>query len=149
MQEEALARMRLAADLCTAIGSGQLQVHYQPIVQLRTGQVMKSEALVPWRHPVLGMVSLGRFIPVTEDTGLIQPLGDWFFEEVVCQVKHWRARYGGDFQASVNKSLIQFAADPRNRGRPGEQPTVSITDSQLMFDFLCLRPRCGGGAVFN
>ncbi|MGN6579706.1 MAG: bifunctional diguanylate cyclase/phosphodiesterase [Bordetella sp.] len=149
MQEEALARMRLAADLRTAIGAGQLQVHYQPIVDLRTGQVMKAEALVRWHHPDRGMVSPGRFIPVAEDTGLIHPLGDWVFEEVVRQVKHWRARYGCDFQVSVNKSPIQFAADPRNRGRhdrdsshwldmlrrenlPGKCLVVEITEGALM-----------------
>jgi len=129
MQEEALARMRLAGDLRAAIEAGQLQVYYQPIVDLRTGKVMKAEALARWRHPERGMVSPGQFIPVAEDTGLIHPLGDRVFEDVVRQIKRWRALYSRDFQVSVNKSPIQFAADPGNRARQGR-------DSRYWLDML-------------
>ncbi|WP_196801272.1 bifunctional diguanylate cyclase/phosphodiesterase [Bordetella sp. FB-8] len=121
MQEQALARMRMASDLRVAVEARQLQVHYQPIVDLRTGRVMKAEALVRWHCPGRGMVSPDAFIPVAEDTGLIHPLGDWVFEEVVGQIKRWRALYGCDFQISVNKSPIQFAADPASRARQGRQ----------------------------
>ena len=119
MQQEALTRMRLASDLRAAIEAKQLQVHYQPIFDLRTGQVLKAEALVRWHHPDRGMVSPAEFIPVAEDTGLIHPLGDQVFEAAVRQAKHWRALYGSDFQISVNKSPIQFAAAPGQYARQG------------------------------
>ena len=149
MQAEALTRIRLANDLRAAIEATQLQVYYQPIVDLRTGRVMKAEALVRWNHPDRGMVPPAEFIPVAEETGLIHPLGNWVFEQAVRQIKRWRKLYTDEFQISVNKSPIQFTDDPRHHARlgkgsrqlrdiardeglPGRCLVVEITESVLM-----------------
>ena len=108
MQESASSRMRLTNDLRQALGCGQLQVYYQPIIDLRSGVVRKAEALVRWLHPSRGFVSPAEFIPLAESSGLIMGIGDWVFREAARQVQRWQATQHADFQVSVNKSPAQF-----------------------------------------
>jgi diguanylate cyclase (GGDEF)-like protein len=108
LQEAAESRQCLARDLPAALADGQLSVHYQPIVDLRTGVVRKAEALVRWLHPTRGFVSPATFIPVAESSGLIHAVGDFVFEQAAAQVKRWRDRYGIPLQVSVNRSPAQF-----------------------------------------
>jgi len=83
-------------------------VYYQPIVEMATGEIHKAEALIRWQHPERGMVSPVQFIPLAEESGLINQIGDWVFQETARQVKHWRATHAPLFQISVNKSPVQF-----------------------------------------
>lgn len=84
LTESAEKRLQLEADLRGAIARGELQLHYQPKVLLETGRIIGSEALLRWRHPVIGMVPPNEFIRIAEDTGLIMALGQWVLREA-CQ----------------------------------------------------------------
>lgn len=108
MQEYANYRMRLIHDLRQAVLNKEFELHYQPIVTMATGEVVKAEALLRWFHPERGQVSPAEFIAVAEDTGLIIEIGNWVFEQAARQQAHWRNTLGVDIQISVNKSPIQF-----------------------------------------
>jgi len=108
MQDVAQKRMRLANDLRVALQGQQIWVAYQPIVDLKTGEITKAEALARWQHPTLGAISPAEFIPVAENSGLIFEIGDWIFQQALLQVKYWQAKYNPEFQVSVNKSPIQI-----------------------------------------
>lgn len=108
MQEAALHRMHLLADLRVALAENQFELHYQPILDLPNHQIHKAEALLRWTHPVRGVVSPAEFIPLAEESGLIHTLGDWVFAQAVAQVKAWRTRIDPDFQISVNLSPVQL-----------------------------------------
>lgn len=108
LQEAAISRMRMSNDLRRAIGDPQFQVHYQPIVHLDSGRIVKAEALLRWKHPQQGMIEPSRFIPVAEDTGLITPLGNWMAHQAIGQLAEWRTQYDAEFQMSINQSPTQF-----------------------------------------
>jgi len=99
-----VARLALMADLRNAIKDDQLQLYYQPIVYLGTGQVAGVEALCRWQHPVRGYVPPDEFVALAEHTGMIKPLTDWVLE-TAC--KHWerRVRAGSPLPFSVNLSV--------------------------------------------
>jgi EAL domain-containing protein (putative c-di-GMP-specific phosphodiesterase class I) len=85
-----------------------MSVHYQPIVDLSDGRIIKAEALLRWRHPTLGMVEPSVFIPYAEESGLIGRLGDWVFQQAVQAAQRWSAHTGEVFQVSINKSPAQL-----------------------------------------
>jgi diguanylate cyclase (GGDEF)-like protein len=94
MRERALARLGLEADLRQAIASRAFDLHYQPIVSLRSGRIAGFEALVRWRHPERGLVLPSEFIGVAEDTGLIVELDRLILRESCRQMAAWIASYG-------------------------------------------------------
>jgi diguanylate cyclase (GGDEF)-like protein/PAS domain S-box-containing protein len=108
MQEQAHARLRLSGDLRVALAQGQFQVFYQPVVALPSHQIVKAEALLRWHHPRLGLVEPAQFIPLAEETGLINQIGDWVFREAVACSRSWSATAGAPFEISVNRSPVQF-----------------------------------------
>lgn len=108
MQVKAQHRMRLANDLRSALTDNQLWVAYQPIVELKSGNIHKAEALVRWQHPKHGLVNPAEFIPVAEHTGLINDIGDFVFQHATQSIKHWQEIYNKDFQISVNVSPVQL-----------------------------------------
>ncbi len=108
MQETAQHRMRLASDLRGALAGKQFQVVYQPIVELASGVIAKAEALIRWQHPVRGLVSPVEFIPVAEEAGIINDIGDWVLREAARLVARWRSLYHEQFQITVNMSPVQF-----------------------------------------
>jgi diguanylate cyclase (GGDEF)-like protein/PAS domain S-box-containing protein len=108
MQEAAQARKRIIADLRVALAENQFCLHYQPIVDLRTGAIRKAEALVRWEHPEHGTVSPAAFIRIAEETGMIVELGEWVFRAASRQAAAWRNALHPDFQVSVNVSPVQF-----------------------------------------
>jgi diguanylate cyclase (GGDEF)-like protein/PAS domain S-box-containing protein len=117
MQESAHMRLQLSNDLRGALDAGQLEVYYQPIIQLATGHVSKAEALIRWHHPTLGMVSPSIFIPLAEDIGLISAIGDWVFRQSAMQALTWhlnKSDHLQHIQISVNKSPRQFGANNLN-----------------------------------
>ncbi len=99
--------MQLHIRLKEAIANGDLQLHYQPQVDVETGAVVGAEALLRWHDPVLGDVSPARFIPVAEATGLILPLSDWVLETACRQIAAW-TQAGTPLRVAINVSVQQF-----------------------------------------
>ena len=108
MQENANRQRKIGADLRIALEQNQFKVLYQPIINLKTGEIYKAEALIRWIHPQKGTISPADFIPIAEDTGLIIEIGDWVFKQAAMQAKIWRKNYNEHFQVSINKSPVQF-----------------------------------------
>ncbi|MFO1265097.1 MAG: EAL domain-containing protein [Rhodoferax sp.] len=142
LQEAAQTRVRLAADLRTALADGQFQVVYQPIVELVGGTIHKAEALIRWNHPTRGLVSPAVFIPIAESSGLIVGIGEWVFEQAAQQVQRWRSSLSAKFQISVNRSPVQFHQDDEIQlpwlrhldalGLDGDALVVEITEGLLL-----------------
>ncbi|MCA1524982.1 EAL domain-containing protein [Bradyrhizobium yuanmingense] len=106
MNRELRERRQLEIDLREAIEQNEMELYYQPILNLRSNIITGFEALVRWRHPVNGMVPPTTFIAVAEDTGLIQPLGEWALREACRCAAHWP----NNLKIAVNLSPIQFSA---------------------------------------
>ncbi|WP_151447782.1 putative bifunctional diguanylate cyclase/phosphodiesterase [Lacisediminimonas profundi] len=113
MQDQALTKLRLAADLRNALATGQFELYFQPIIDLATGEVRKAESLLRWRHPQRGYVSPAEFIPAAEEAGLIGKIGDWVFFEAVRWAKRWSTLLGFPFQIGVNKSPLELNQQTR------------------------------------
>lgn len=110
MRAQVLTRMRTEHELHRAIADGELRVHYQPIIDVRSGRPIATEALVRWEHPERGIVPPADFIPVAEETGLIIGLGRWVLETACAQATAWQKRYDSDLQMFVNASGRQIAS---------------------------------------
>ena len=108
LQDAAQNRLRLTTDLRNALDAGQLEIYFQPIVELCSGRIHKAEALLRWHHPDLGMVSPAEFIPLAESSGLINSIGNWVFKESALKANDWSQRFESDFQVTVNMSPVQF-----------------------------------------
>ena len=142
LQDSAQNRLRMTNDLRGALEAGQFSVHFQPIVALSSGRIHKAEAVIRWNHAERGMVSPTEFIPLAEETGLINEIGDWVFKESARWAKHWRNRFAPDFQVSVNKSPVQFRTGNNLASRwseyllelelPGGNIVIEITEGLLL-----------------
>ena len=108
MNAEALERMGLEHGLRKALAQEQLVVHYQPIVEVATGRIHGTEALLRWRHPDLGLVPPDDFIELAEMTGLITPMGPWILQEACNRTRAWQRGTRYYFSVSVNLSARQF-----------------------------------------
>jgi diguanylate cyclase (GGDEF)-like protein/PAS domain S-box-containing protein len=108
MTERNLQRLTLEMDLRRAISNGEMELHYQPKLDLRTHALVGLEALVRWRCPDRGLVLPGEFIPVAEETGVIIELGDWVLEEACRQIAGWQAQGILPAPVAVNVSSRQF-----------------------------------------
>ena len=111
MNVEERERAELLAELRLALARNQLEVHYQPRVEMNTGRFVSVEALVRWRHPRWGWVSPGRFIPLAEDIGLIEEIGTWVLEQACGQLAGWQAAGLDIERVSVNVSGRQLRTD--------------------------------------
>lgn len=108
MQTLVMERARLAEELRLAIAEQQFVLHYQPQVD-HEGRIVGAEALVRWQHPVRGMVPPASFIPMTEETGMILPLGTWVLETACQQLRAWQADpLLAPLSIAVNVSVQQF-----------------------------------------
>jgi diguanylate cyclase (GGDEF)-like protein/PAS domain S-box-containing protein len=143
-QEEgdARARLSLTTRLRRAIGEGELRLHYQPIVALADGLLTGVEALVRWEDPQHGLVPPGDFIPIAEETGLIDPIGDWVVEELCRQALQWAAA-GQRPRLSFNLSPRQLrrtdlvssiAQRIAAHGLRPEQFCAELTETAVMSD---------------
>jgi len=104
-------RLILESHLRYALERQELQVHYQPQVSLQTGQVIGAEALIRWQHPERGWVSPAKFIPIAEETGLIDSIGKWVLVQACQQAKEWQT-FNPNFEVSVNLSPRQLTQLP-------------------------------------
>ena len=108
MQIQTARHLQLANALRQAISLGQLEVYYQPQMDLTTKKLVGVEALLRWQHPQLGAVSPAEFIPLAESSGLIISIGSWVLEQAVQQIQQWQLAGIQDVCVSVNLSSIQF-----------------------------------------
>jgi diguanylate cyclase (GGDEF)-like protein/PAS domain S-box-containing protein len=136
-------RLQIEAELRKALERAELEVHYQPFYSLREQRIVGAEALVRWRHPVHGLISPLRFIPMAEETGLILPLGRFVLDQACRQARSIRERLHADLPISVNLSPRQFqesglpsqvkAALDANE-LPSELLMFEITETMVMED---------------
>lgn len=104
-------QLALENDLHEAISQNQLQVYYQPLVDLKAGRIAGSEALIRWAHPVHGFISPMNFIPLAEETGLIVPIGAWILKEACRQTLVWQKMGFTGLKVAVNVSGKQLTND--------------------------------------
>lgn len=108
MQLHSKRNLLLVNALRHALSRNELQLHYQPQVNLHKGHVVGAEALLRWRHPELGMISPAEFIPIAEDSGQIIPIGEWVLRTAVMQMKAWMDSGLPPMVVAVNLSAVQF-----------------------------------------
>ena len=105
---DARNQLNLETDLRKALDNHELFLCYQPQVDLATGEWIGLEALIRWQHPVLGLIPPGRFISIAEETGLIEPIGQWVLQEACAQYGRWREKGFPALRLAVNLSAQQF-----------------------------------------
>lgn len=119
MNQRANEHFKLETELRRALVQGELLLHYQPKVSLRSGRIVGAEALIRWRHPELGMVPPGKFIPVAEETGLILDVGAWVLEEACRQIRQWL-----DAKLTMPPIAINFSARQFDQNLPRRMQAV-------------------------
>lgn len=137
-----LARMRLDHAMRQALVEGRFRLHFQPQLDLVSGQVIGAEALIRWRDPLRGEVSPVEFIPVAEESGFIVAIGDWVLHEAVAQAVSWWQQ-GRRMPVAVNVSALQFQQAQfvetvsrvlQSAGLPPELLELELTESILLRD---------------
>ncbi|MDR2838121.1 MAG: EAL domain-containing protein [Azonexus sp.] len=108
MNAATFERLMLESSLRRAVRNAELELHYQPQINLANGRIVGVEALVRWRHPELGLIMPDRFIHVAEETGLINPIGDWVLGEACRQARAWMAAGLPPLVMAVNVAPEQF-----------------------------------------
>ena len=142
MNELAIERLTMEQALRRAIDRGELLLHYQPRVNLRTGVVDGVEALLRWQHPERGLILPDRFIPLAEETGLIVPIGEWVLRTACEQGRAWRRQGLSPVCISVNLSARQFwggglvrtVSDIVAGTGMADQLELELTESMVMHD---------------
>ncbi|WP_162009714.1 sensor domain-containing protein [Methylocystis heyeri] len=135
LQQEADRRLTLTNDLACALERGELELFYQPIVELGSGRLAKAEALLRWRHPRRGMISPGEFIPIAEESGLILDIGDWVLNEAADVALRWAMNYEQRIQLAVNISPLQFAERTRVLQWVDRLATLHLPPGSLALEF--------------
>jgi diguanylate cyclase (GGDEF)-like protein len=139
LDEKMRARRAIEAGLRTAIAEGQLELHYQPLVDAATGCITSAEALVRWNHPERGLIPPAEFIGIAEETGLILPLGEWVLRTACAEAASWPANMG----VAINLSPVQFrekslvdiiAAALEAAGLAADRLDLEITEGVLLAD---------------
>ncbi|PYU03677.1 MAG: two-component system response regulator [Acidobacteria bacterium] len=110
MNRQAVERQSLEGSLRQAVERGGFLLHYQPKINLFTGQITGAEALIRWQHPNRGLVSPAQFVPIAEDCGLILPIGRWVLREACKQAREWQDAGLPFKRVSVNVSATEFRA---------------------------------------
>ena len=135
-------QMTLDHAMRKALVSGRFRLHYQPQIDMASGQLCGAEALIRWHDPELGDIAPGQFIPVAEDTGFIVAIGDWVLSQAVRQATLWHER-GCAVRVAVNVSALQFqqaqfvdrvASELAVRGLPPQLLELELTESILVRD---------------
>jgi len=132
-----LASVEMDEELRRALARDQLELYYQPIVDVRAGSVTGCEALMRWRHPRLGMVPPSTFIPIAETSGLILDMGAWAIRQACADAATWRSK----IKVAVNLSPVQFDQDDpahliesalKATGLEPDRLEIEITESALL-----------------
>jgi diguanylate cyclase (GGDEF)-like protein len=141
MNVRAVERQFIEQNLRRALAQHEFELHYQPIIDLKTRAITGAEALIRWNHPTRGLISPAQFISIAEDSGLILPIGTWVIEEACRQVRDWVNAglpkltmsvnvsglqiQGGNFVESLSSILLDIGLDPRVL-------ELEVTESLLM-----------------
>lgn len=137
------SRLVMQSALRHAVARNELQVYYQPRVHLQTNTITGMEALLRWVHPELGAVSPSDFIPLAEEIGLIDEIGDWVLRRATIQTLQWSRHFGRPLKVSVNLSarqirtrkLVKSVSEAlQASGLPSSQLELELTESALMED---------------
>jgi diguanylate cyclase (GGDEF)-like protein len=132
-------RRVLELDMRQAIADRAFELHYQPVVDLRSNEIVGCEALLRWRHPVRGMISPAEFIPIAEETGLICEIGDWVLATACAEAVNWPPQV----RLAVNVSPVQFRSHAfslkvantlATSGLPANRLELEITEAVLIRD---------------
>jgi EAL domain-containing protein (putative c-di-GMP-specific phosphodiesterase class I) len=112
MRTAAMERLQLESDLVHALEDGQLRLLFQPVIEVESDALVGFEALLRWDHPTLGMVPPDTFIPITEENGMIVPIGAWVLQEACHRAVQWQRAHPAhaDLSISVNVSARQVAS---------------------------------------
>ncbi len=143
MRIQATTILHMETDLHRAVLFEDFRLHYQPILDFASGRIIGLEGLVRWVHPEKGLVSPGNFIPLAEETGLINSIGSWVFREACLQTRIWQERYPMDppLSVSINVSSKQFAKPTllkeiedvlQKTGLDARSLKLEITETSLM-----------------
>ncbi|MDO9002294.1 MAG: EAL domain-containing protein [Aquabacterium sp.] len=144
----ALERLKIEGDLRKAIERNELELFYQPKVELSSGRVVGAEALMRWRHPERGLVPPDRFIGIAEDTGLIIDMGEWALRTACTVARQWHDQHGKPLKIAVNLSPRQFYSGDlvatvsralEDTGCLAEWIELEITESLLLNDRVDIR----------
>jgi diguanylate cyclase (GGDEF)-like protein/PAS domain S-box-containing protein len=139
MDARAKARLTMEQDIRQALADGSFELHYQPLLDLASSEVTGCEALLRWRHPERGMISPAVFIPVAEDTGLINELGDWVMQTACTEAAAWPSHV----RLAVNVSPVQLKSPTlalritsvlAASGLPPHRLEIEITEAVLIHD---------------
>lgn len=135
--------LHIENELRTAIQNGDFHLHYQPQINLKTGEISSVEALIRWKHPEKGDIPPSEFISIAEDTGLIVPIGEWVLRNACSQIKALQELTGKELRVAVNLSPRQFN-DPKLESivadalaysdLPANNLEIEVTESMLMHD---------------
>ncbi len=143
MNASAEQRLTLENSLRRALDNEEFVLHYQPQVDLQSGEVIAIEALLRWQDPERGMVYPDEYIPVLEETGLIVPVGDWVLHTACSQAAAWREQGASRVRIAVNLSVRQFRQNDlvksicwilEDTGLPADALELEITESVLVQD---------------
>lgn len=143
INDRAIAKFMMEAELRKALDQGALQVYYQPQVDLASGDIVAMEALVRWNHPQRGFISPVEFIPVAEESGLIGRVGELVMRTACAQVKAWSSEGKSDVRIAVNLSSRQFYDDRlannvanvlADTGLEARRLELELTESMVMKD---------------
>lgn len=141
LNERAAERLALESGLRQALARDEFELHYQPRIDTATGRVVATEALLRWRHPDFGMVAPDRFIGILEETGLIEPVGEWVLRTACRQAVAWRAAGLPPLRMAVNISPRQFRSQGlldevervlHDTGMQAENLELEVTESVLV-----------------
>ncbi|RLU03725.1 MAG: EAL domain-containing protein [Ketobacter sp.] len=124
-------RLSVENDLRHAIRHNELELHYQPKLHLKSGSIQSVEALVRWQHPVRGLVSPSQFVPMAEEIGLINELGEWLINKACLQAKQWNESGLQPIRIAINLSPIQFRGSPLVQMIRNALLTYRLAPSQL------------------
>jgi diguanylate cyclase (GGDEF)-like protein len=145
MHQEADERLQDSVGLRRALDRDEFRLHYQPVVEVATGQTIGMEAMIRWQDPHRGLLDAGTFIPAAEETGLIVPIGYWVIDTAIAQVQSWRTKIpqASHLWVAVNISSRQLLAPGlvdhlgrtlQETGVPASAVHLEITESALMSD---------------
>ncbi|MDO8282966.1 MAG: EAL domain-containing protein [Thermodesulfovibrionia bacterium] len=142
MYKDIITSMKMESDMRKAIVNKEFQVFYQPFISLKDNRICGFEALIRWEHPEMGMIQPSEFIPLSEETGMIVPIGKWVLSEACRQICEWNAKFSFDIplKMNVNISSKQFLPDLINQVKlvitttkiDPKNLTLEITETLLM-----------------